>query len=413
MFGDPQMGAAAGCDLGRMGDEQDLHVIGHPRQTLADGRRGGAADAAVDLVEHQGGHGGAARKHHLERQHQPREFAARGDLGERAGRLAGVGGDEEAHLVGALGGPGGVGQRGDAGGEAGAFEFERREFLGDGAVEPVGGAGAGFGQAGAGGGEALAGRGGGVLQFLDAGGAGFQGVEPDAQRVAQAGQVGDGDAVFAGGGAQCEQAFLDIFEVAGIGFGLVGEPAQQGFGLGQRLLGAFQGGDGRGGRVDGVGRIGGDQALQRPSGGTQGGGRAAGAAVTRGEFGYGRRDRLGALFALLQALALGGQMLLLAGFGMQGAEFVDRVTQPFLVAHGLGDGVLGLGQSRGGGAPGGMVGGDGDAQARGHAIGIEQPGMGGRVGEAHLVMLALDLDEQGSDPLEQGGAHGLVVDEGP
>ena len=41
-------------DLRRMRDHQHLDVLGQPLQPLADGGRGGAADARIDLVEHDG-----------------------------------------------------------------------------------------------------------------------------------------------------------------------------------------------------------------------------------------------------------------------------------------------------------------------------------------------------------------------
>ena len=48
-----------------MGDGQDLHARGEPRQPLADGVGHRAADAGVDLVEHQSRRRAAIGQHHL------------------------------------------------------------------------------------------------------------------------------------------------------------------------------------------------------------------------------------------------------------------------------------------------------------------------------------------------------------
>ncbi len=82
---------------------------GERAQVLADRARGVAADAGVDLVEHQQ----RARPRDRpspdavgdaqQRQHHPRELAARGDLAQRAGGQAGVGRDHQLDRVGARG----------------------------------------------------------------------------------------------------------------------------------------------------------------------------------------------------------------------------------------------------------------------------------------------------------------------
>src|SRR6266508_1349149 len=43
------------------------------------------ADPLVHFVEHERGDGVVLRQHHLEREHEPRQLAPRGDFGERAG----------------------------------------------------------------------------------------------------------------------------------------------------------------------------------------------------------------------------------------------------------------------------------------------------------------------------------------
>ena len=56
---------------------------GQPGQSAADLGGGPAADTGVHLVEHQGGHRIRAGQHHLERQHHPRQLAARGAARDR------------------------------------------------------------------------------------------------------------------------------------------------------------------------------------------------------------------------------------------------------------------------------------------------------------------------------------------
>ena len=64
------------------------------------------------------------------------------------------------------------------------------------------------------------------------------------------------------------------------------------------------------------------------------------------------------------------------------AEFLHGVAQPFLVAQGGRDGLLGGGQRGFGGAPFAEAGHDLGARRIQRAEGVEQGGMGGRVGEA-------------------------------
>src|SRR3546814_5557665 len=71
----PVVGAACG-DLRAMGDDQHLAVAREPRQALADGVGGGAADAAVDLVEHQAALRVDTGKHHPDGDQEARQLAA-------------------------------------------------------------------------------------------------------------------------------------------------------------------------------------------------------------------------------------------------------------------------------------------------------------------------------------------------
>ena len=106
-----------------------------PRQPLADRRRGGAADAAIDLVEHQRRHRIGLGQHDLQRQQEARQLAARGDLRQRPRRQAGIGRDLEGDAVEPMLAPVALRQPLEAGGEAGLVELQRRQLGGDGGVE--------------------------------------------------------------------------------------------------------------------------------------------------------------------------------------------------------------------------------------------------------------------------------------
>ena len=91
-----------GGDLRQMGDTQDLAHLCHIPQLFRDPLGGPAADAGVHLVKH-GGHALLPRAEHgLHGQHDAGKFAAGGHLGQGLQVLAGVGGQQEAHVVGAL-----------------------------------------------------------------------------------------------------------------------------------------------------------------------------------------------------------------------------------------------------------------------------------------------------------------------
>ena len=148
----------------------------------------------------------------LERQQEARQLAARGDPGDRRRRRAGIGGDRELHAVGAGLGPLGLGQRGKLGDELGLLELERPQLGRDRLVEPR---------------RALAAAGGLRLGGGDIGGArglrlGRQPLQPGlavverrqlgGELLGQGGQLGHRDVVLAGGGAQREQALLDLLQ---------------------------------------------------------------------------------------------------------------------------------------------------------------------------------------------------------
>ena len=135
-----------------------------------------------------------------------------------------------------------------------------------------------------------------------------------------------------------------------------------------------------------------------------------------GEFGprYGierRAQILRDFFRLHHAGAAFGKRRLLAGFGLQPAEFVDGVAQPFGLACGPLDGGAVIGHrdlARAALAPqrrhfGGLV---LDAP-----IGIEQGAMGRGIDEGAVVMLAVDFNERRAERAQHLHADRLVVDE--
>ena len=106
---DREMAVAERGDLGQVGDAQHLPGLPELAQALADRARGMAADAGVDLVEHERARvarhsprAPAAASAH-DREHHARELPAGGDLAQRAGRHAGVRRDHELDRVAAAG----------------------------------------------------------------------------------------------------------------------------------------------------------------------------------------------------------------------------------------------------------------------------------------------------------------------
>ena len=94
----PHLGVGVGGDLRQVGhDEHLVRLIGQPGQRPTDGDRGGAADAGVDLVEHQCRW--RSGEHEAQREHGPRQLATRGDLGQRQRRRSRVGGEPQLDVV--------------------------------------------------------------------------------------------------------------------------------------------------------------------------------------------------------------------------------------------------------------------------------------------------------------------------
>ena len=99
------------------------------------------------------------------------------------------------------------------------------------------------------------------------------------------------------------------------------------------------------------------------------------------------------------------------GSGGEPVELGDGMLEPFAVAGGGLQILARPGQRRLGLAPGAI-----GALRRGAvdpAERVEQGAVAARIEQAAIVMLAVDLDEQGAELADQGDRGGLVVDQGP
>ena len=92
---DPEMLVGDVRDLRQVRDRQHLRPLGEPLEDAGDAVRGDAADARVDLVEHDRLAAGDRR----DRERDAGELAARGGLGDRRERQPGVRPHEERRLV--------------------------------------------------------------------------------------------------------------------------------------------------------------------------------------------------------------------------------------------------------------------------------------------------------------------------
>jgi hypothetical protein len=231
--------------------------------------------------------------------------------------------------------------------------------------------------------------------------------EAAAQRGEQVRQLGDRHVVFSRGSAQREQPLFRALQQSRVGIRLVREPPEQRLRLRQRRFRLFEQREHWGNRT--IAAAG--DALQRASGGAQADGGAAAAAVARRQFGKRGGERLRPLLVLLQKLTFRRQRLLFPSRGGKVRKVVDRVAQPVLVALRRRDRGLRFRQRRRRVAPRAMTGHRRIAQRRRHAVGVEQQNVSGRIGEAHLVVLALHLHQQRRDPPQQPRPHRRVVDE--
>ncbi len=224
------------------------------------------------------------------------------------------------------------------------------------------------------------------------------------ETVAQGGELVGRHVVFAGGGAEREQALLGLFELARIE---LGRPDR----LFERLTSLV---DGDEGGVEGA-HAGLDEARRL---------RAAALEFPHrsGQHGNRRRragDRLERFVQLARHL-LGlhhdetalGERRLLPGLGLQSRQFFDRVAQEIgLLARLLDAGaVLVERRPRLAHATGGV----------GHcaglrlqaAEGVEDRAVGDRVDQRPVVVLAVDFDQRRADAAQDLDAHRLIVDEG-
>jgi len=125
-------------DLGKVRDDERLaSLVSRDRgQRLAHSPAHLATDALVHFVEHERRHGVVPRQHDLERQHESRQLATRGDLGEGTGLETDVQLHLKDDILGAL--RAGSGERYQPGREPSVPHPERRQQLVDGLCQPVG-----------------------------------------------------------------------------------------------------------------------------------------------------------------------------------------------------------------------------------------------------------------------------------
>ena len=91
LFVDAEVVVGLGCDLGEVGDADDLAAGAESVQLLADEGGGGAADVGVDLVEDDGGGVIFFGEGGLDGEEEAGELAAAGALFDEDGGLAFVG----------------------------------------------------------------------------------------------------------------------------------------------------------------------------------------------------------------------------------------------------------------------------------------------------------------------------------
>ena len=102
VLADEVMPVGARRHLRRVRHRQHLHAAREPREPHADRVGHRAADAGVDLVEHQRRRRAAVGQHDLERQQEARQLAAGGDLHQRPRPRAGIGLHPELDAVDAV-----------------------------------------------------------------------------------------------------------------------------------------------------------------------------------------------------------------------------------------------------------------------------------------------------------------------
>ncbi len=88
-FLDAELLLSPGCHLRRVGDDENLSFVREASQLSGDGGGGGAADAAVDLVEDERAREPRIGEGDADSQQHTAEFSCRGDLVELVGRVVG------------------------------------------------------------------------------------------------------------------------------------------------------------------------------------------------------------------------------------------------------------------------------------------------------------------------------------
>ena len=215
---DHVMPSGARRDLRRVCHRQHLHVRAEPRQPHSDGIGHRAANPGVDFVEHQRRRRTAIGQHDLQRQQEPRQFAAGGDLHQRPRLGARVGLHPELDAVDAVR-PGRGGIADDLGRELGALQLQWLQLGVDRLVEAGGGLGARLGQGLGALAEIGLGLGGGGEQRLEPGLAGIDQRDVVIVLRRQRRQIVHRDGVFAARRAQREKPLLVAFEFGRVEIG--------------------------------------------------------------------------------------------------------------------------------------------------------------------------------------------------
>lgn len=128
-LGDTEVMVGMGGHLRQVRDRQHLPVSAEGLHQAPDGVTHDPTDARVDFVEDQRGRSAQFARGDGDGEREPREFTARGDLGDRLGRTAGMARDEEDDIVDT--GAGGRLEGADLNLEAAAFHAEGLHPAGD------------------------------------------------------------------------------------------------------------------------------------------------------------------------------------------------------------------------------------------------------------------------------------------
>ena len=97
------MGIRHSCNLGKVGNADNLMVSGYVSHLLRDHLGGPPADSCVNLIKNQGRNIIRIRKHCLDGQHDPGQFSAGSHILQRTHRKSRIGGDHKFRLVKTIG----------------------------------------------------------------------------------------------------------------------------------------------------------------------------------------------------------------------------------------------------------------------------------------------------------------------